>query len=116
MARHGALAAALLFATHAGAAPRGDAALDWTLCRNDDENLPPDVVIARCTSVLRTAFYNRGNAHHERGELDRAIADFDTALELDPSYALAYGTRARSYFAKGDIDRALADTTLAVRL
>jgi len=36
------------------------------------------------------AFYNRGTASLKNGNTDNAINDFNKAIELDPSYALAY--------------------------
>jgi tetratricopeptide (TPR) repeat protein len=35
------------------------------------------------------AYYNRGFAYNDSGELDRAIADFTKAIELDPKFASA---------------------------
>ena len=62
------------------------------------------------------AFYNRGHAHHDRGELDRAIADFDAALRLDPHNAQAYNSRGHAHALRGEDDRAFADYAAALRL
>ena len=48
--------------------------------------------------------------------MERAIADYDTALKLDKDSAAAHGGRARAYRGKGDLEKALADFDEAVRL
>ena len=52
---------------------------------------------------------NRGVVWHEKGDDDRAIADYNDAIRLDPNYALAYNNRAVAWQAKGDTARANAD-------
>ena len=39
------------------------------------------------------AFHNRGLAYRAKGDLVRAIADYDEAIRLDPKYALAFNNR-----------------------
>ena len=36
----------------------------------------------------------------KRGHLDRALADYDKAIELNPRYALAFNNRAKIYLGK----------------
>jgi tetratricopeptide (TPR) repeat protein len=48
--------------------------------------------------------------------LERALADHDRAIELDPKYASAYMNRAEVYRKNGDRDRALADFGKAIEL
>ena len=38
-------------------------------------------------------FNNRGNAYYNKGEVDRAIRDYNKALDLNPNYAEAYYSR-----------------------
>jgi lipoprotein NlpI len=59
---------------------------------------------------------NRGLAYRGRGELDRAIGDFNEAIRIDPKFALAYNNRGLAYRDKGELDRAIADHTEAIRL
>ena len=47
--------------------------------------------------------------HQEKGDHDRAIADFGEALRLDPDDARAYANRGAIYEKKGDLERARAD-------
>lgn len=54
--------------------------------------------------------------YREKGDYDRAIADFDEAIRLDPKYAHAYENRAKAYASKGDYDRANTDRNEAIRL
>ncbi|WP_315806208.1 MULTISPECIES: J domain-containing protein [unclassified Bradyrhizobium] len=63
-----------------------------------------------------SAFLERALDFSRKGELDRAIADFDAAIRLAPANAEAYGDRARGWSRKGDLDRALADYDQAIRL
>ncbi len=43
------------------------------------------------------------------GDLDRAIADYDRNIEVDPHSANAYYSRGLAHFDKGDLDQAVAD-------
>jgi tetratricopeptide (TPR) repeat protein len=56
-----------------------------------------DEAVAACTRLLAldpqrnaVAYQYRGLTYHNRGDYDRAIADYDQAIWLDPKYAVAY--------------------------
>jgi Tfp pilus assembly protein PilF len=58
----------------------------------------PDEAIADLSKAMtlkqHPRFYNdRGNLLAQQGDLDRAIADLNRAIEIDPKYAKAYGDR-----------------------
>lgn len=65
---------------------------------------------------LASAYYDRGLAHLEKGEYDRAIADFDQSLGLDPTSAWTLNNRGMAWYAKADLDRAADDFDEAIRL
>jgi tetratricopeptide (TPR) repeat protein len=48
------------------------------------------------------AWNDRGYAYELKGDPGRAIADYDTTIELDLKYALAYQNRGRVYYANGE--------------
>jgi tetratricopeptide (TPR) repeat protein len=58
----------------------------------------------------------RANAYANKGDYDRAIADYTEAIKLDPKDSLAYLYRGNLYLIKGDYDRTIADYTQAIRL
>ena len=62
------------------------------------------------------AYYLRGVAYRNKGDLDRAIADYSEAIRLDPKLAAAYNNRGNAYKDKGDSDHAIADFSEAIRL
>lgn len=64
---------------------------------------------------LAATYNNRGIAYSAKGDLERAIADFDKSLELYPGYINALMDRGIAYGTKGDHERALADFSAAVR-
>ena len=65
---------------------------------------------------MRSRYYNRGNAYYEKRDYDRAIADFDQAIKLNPNHDLAFYNRGLAFRDKGEIDRAVADFGQAIRL
>ena len=46
---------------------------------------------------MLAAYINRGHAYINKGDYDRAIADYTEAIRLDPKYAIAYGNRGKAY-------------------
>ncbi len=60
--------------------------------------------------------YNRGNDWLATGEYDKAIADYTRALQLNPSFAVAYTNRGIAWCRKGEYDKAIADYHEALRL
>src|SRR5689334_13719915 len=64
---------------------------------------------------LARAYNNRGIAWYDKGEKDRAIADYTEALRIDPTNAVAYNNRGNAWKLKGETDRAIADYTEATQ-
>src|SRR6267143_893964 len=87
----------------------------------------PDRTIAACTSMLQqsgqlsprvkvAALNHRGVAYVRNRDYDRAIADYDAALQIAPNHASTYNFHGIAYRLKGDHDRAIADHDAEVRL
>ena len=87
----------------------------------------PDQIIASCTPVIDNektpaserlrAVLARASAYVHKEQDDRAIADYDVALKLDPTLADIFNARGVSLWRKkGDRPRALADFGAAIRL
>jgi tetratricopeptide (TPR) repeat protein len=85
-----------------------------------------DIQIRGCTDYIDSGKYQgrplaiaysfRGIAYESNGQYDRAIADFDKAIGLDPNYAFAYSFRGDAYLKTGQHDRAIADYDRAIEL
>src|SRR5690242_10905165 len=99
--------------------------LDEQRCTGQ-QSTNPAVQISACTALIDSRRYakpnlsilysNRGIAYGKAGDIDRAIADFDTAIRITPTHLRAYLNRASAYLAKREFDRAIADLTQALRL
>jgi tetratricopeptide (TPR) repeat protein len=62
------------------------------------------------------SWYNRGAAHAAKGEYDQAIACFDKAIRIEPSFAEAYCNRGTAYYEKGQFDAAISDFSKAIEI
>jgi tetratricopeptide (TPR) repeat protein len=73
---------------------------------------------ARPTQAQHSAvdYYKQGNVWSEKKEFDRAIADYDQAIKLDPNYVDAYNNRGLAWNEKKEYDRAIADLDRAIKL
>ena len=59
-------------------------------------------------------FYSsRGDAYSEKGDYDRAIADYTKAIELKPKLAVVYSNRGEAWLHLAEWDKARADLTNA---
>jgi tetratricopeptide (TPR) repeat protein len=96
--------------------------IDW--CENNGYVYTPDLQINGCTAAIQSGrwsgkdlalvFNNRGNAYSDKNDYDRAIADFNQAIRLDPKYAFPHDGRGKAYYAKNDLNHAFADFDEAV--
>src|SRR5262249_10335021 len=68
------------------------------------------------TGELAVFYYKRGNFWSDKDEVDKALADYNKAIEADPNYAKAYDGRAGALADKGETERALADYNKAIEL
>jgi tetratricopeptide (TPR) repeat protein len=90
------------------------------LTAGDDEK-----IIAACEALIGNdkalkadrlkALIARGAVYERKGEVDRAIGDYDTALRLDPMLADILNARGELYRKKGDRVHALSDFGTAVK-
>jgi tetratricopeptide (TPR) repeat protein len=94
------------------AADDGATCLDW---RNSEE------AFAACSRLISHEpnvadhYYSRGFAYYRR-DPDRAIADFDQVIRLDPKHFFSYVHRGDAYRLKHDYDRAIADYDKAIEV
>ena len=100
---------------------------DWKICNSDEDTKDDNkAAIAACTRLIGTgkltrknfmvAYYNRGLSHRRLGENDKALADYNKALEYDPNDSDIYNNRGIVYEAKDDLARAFADYNKAIQL
>jgi tetratricopeptide (TPR) repeat protein len=59
--------------------------------------------------LTASEWYEEGLALHRKGKWDKAIVDYNKALELNPQYTDAYYNRGICYYKKDEYDKAIAD-------
>ena len=64
--------------------------------------------------LAASAYSNRGVLHFKTGNRRAALADFDSAIEIDPKMRMAYENRGIVHVANGDYDAATADYDKAI--
>jgi tetratricopeptide (TPR) repeat protein len=125
--------AAVLWTVRCGGAlaaisePTGDPKIDPAPCfAAAAAEADPEQIIASCGAVIDNdktrsadrlrALLARAGAYVRKQQDDRAIADYDVALKLDPTLADIFNARGELWRKKGDRPRALADFGAALRL
>lgn len=90
------------------ARPRGefDTAIRLYSLAIESGELPQDTVAAVLAS--------RGVAYDSKGEVDKAIADFNRAIQEKPNFGNAYIYRGLAWVRKRDYDRAIANFSDAI--
>ena len=72
--------------------------------------------MARQTEIKLRPMPNRGDVYAQKHDYNRAIADYNEAIRLDPQNARTYAARGLADIMKRDYDRAIADFSEAIRL
>lgn len=119
LVRAGFLSVAVLAAPGAGAQTQQE----YDRCAGN-VSATTDQRISGCTAVIRSgkfqgkdlawAYNNRGGRYNDKADYDRAIADYDQSLRLDPTDTDTFYNRGVSYKLKGELDRAIADYDRAI--
>jgi len=66
--------------------------------------------------VVGNILNERGLAYAKEGDLEKAIQDYNTALELNPNFAKTYYNRGNAFAAKEDLEKAIQDYNKALEL
>ena len=61
-------------------------------------------------------YVERGRAHSALGNFDRALADFDHAIQLNPNHVAAFSMRGSAHRYMGNLDLAIADHNQAIHI
>lgn len=75
-----------------------------------------DQAIAKFTEGIARAYRARGIAHAAKGDLDKALADYNESIRLNAEDPIAYYNRGNVYKEKGSTEKAIADYSEAIRL
>ena len=62
------------------------------------------------------SYFSQGNEHHERGQYEDAIADYDEAIRLRPDLPEAYFIRGVTHHTLGRKQKAISDLQTALEL
>jgi tetratricopeptide (TPR) repeat protein len=112
---------------HATGADTGTASpVDTTTCMSAISTVDDDKVLGECGALIDNektakadrvkALIARAGTFTRKDQVDRAIADYDVALRLDPSQADVFNARGELCWKKGDRPKALADFAAAIKL
>jgi tetratricopeptide (TPR) repeat protein len=128
----GAAAACLLWALAAsqaratGAEPARDLQVDPAPCVAAAASNEDDTIEEVCGALIENektakadrvkALTARGNAFARKDMIERAIADYDRVLQLDPGLADVFDARGELWRRKGDRAKALSDFGAAIKL
>ena len=109
-----------------GAEPVSDPQIDPAPCLAAAAADDADGIIAICGALVDNektlkadrikALMARAGAYGRKDMIDRAIGDYDTALQLDSTLADIFNIRGELWRRKGDRPRALADFDAAIKL
>jgi tetratricopeptide (TPR) repeat protein len=101
----------------------------WSASRDAHEDCDaddPDRNIVGCTRIIEdadegnimrgAAYVARGLAWQKKGDGDKALADYNDAIRVNPKDALAYNDRGLLWRERGEPDRAIADFTTAIAI
>ena len=112
------------FAT--GAEPVHDLQVDPAPCIAAAAGNDDDKTISVCGALIGNektarsdrikALIARGGANDRKDLIDRAIADYDDVLRLDPALADIFNARGELWRKKGDRPKAVADFGMAIKL
>ena len=83
---------------------------------------PIESIVAACSEIISRfkdfadAYYVRGWALRERNQPERALTDFNRAIELAPNRGATYSQRGLTYVRLKEFDRAIVDYNKAIEL
>ena len=87
-----------------------------------NQEVNDDLAIRGCSELIgrnprdAVAYYNRGTAYLNKGQVDGAIADLNKAIELNPRDAEAHNNRGNAYMRKSQYQQATANYERAIAL
>jgi tetratricopeptide (TPR) repeat protein len=87
----------------------------WGRCFRIESQEPAGVARTRMGSGAghASACWSRGLGYSAQGEYDKALAELDEAIRLDPHLTAAYHARAAVHAYKGEYEKAMADYATA---
>jgi tetratricopeptide (TPR) repeat protein len=88
----------------------GDAAVRVQLCTTIIDGT------SEIEDIRAEALLNRGLAYSSRNEDGKAIADYSSAIKLNPQYAALYQSRGEAHFKSGDAKAAITDFDAVLKI